>query len=530
MGPSSGLGERTATLMPPFVAHKAINGHAGSSPLNAHSHSVQFYETDAALLDVLGEYIGSALEAGDAAVVVATAEHRRELDEHLRARGLDMRSIAAEDRYLALDAGEILAICVPNGWPDVERLFEVIGGVLARATAVARGEHPRVAVYGELVALLSAQGQYEAAIFLEDLWNDLATRYSFSLHCGYPISSFDRAENGEPIARICASHTRVMPGESYISLIDEAQRSRSIALLQQKARALESEVAERKRMEEELRERNRELSAALAARDEFLSVAAHELKTPLTTLRAYAQLLLRDRTRERGVQPERLETALTAIDGQTRKLDRLLTRLLDVSQIEAGQLRVDPVQTDLAALVRSEVEHYHTGDGHEVVVNGPRHLDALVDPVRFDHVVTNLLDNAVKFSPRGSTVTVEFGHDDDGGIRLSVTDQGVGVPPDQREAVFDRFHQAHDGPHMSGLGLGLFIAQEIVEAPWRYGLLRRPGARWGQVCRLAAARHPPHRIAELIGPADAARSRDRRRSEYSRGRRLRLVRRGLSGR
>jgi signal transduction histidine kinase len=462
MSPSIRLGERMEMVPLSPIASKATNGQPHTTPLNGHTHAVQFYETDAALLDELDEHIGSALEAGDAAVVVATEAHRLALDEHLRARGLDMATVATEGRYLTLDAGETLARCVPNGWPDVGGFFEIIGDALNRATAAATGKHPHVAVFGELVALLAARGQYEAAICLEELWNDLANKFAFSLHCGYPIGSFDRAKNGDPIARICAAHTRVMPGESYVRLVDETQHGGTIALLQQKARALESEVAERKRVEAELRERNRDLSAALAAREEFLSVAAHELKTPLTTLRAYAQLLLRDRNRERGVPPERLETALTAIDAQTRKLDRLLTRLLDVTQIEAGQLRVEPVRTDLAALVRSEVDFYHAGDAHDVVVNGPQHLDALVDPVRFEHVVTNLLDNAVKFSPRGGTVTVELGHDDDGKIRLSVTDQGVGVPPEQREAVFGRFYQAHGGPHLSGLGLGLFIAQEIV--------------------------------------------------------------------
>jgi signal transduction histidine kinase len=253
-----------------------------------------------------------------------------------------------------------------------------------------------------------------------------------------------------------------VPGESYTSLIDEDQRRREIALLQQKARVLATEVAERRRVEEQLRDRNRELSAALAARDEFLSVAAHELKTPLTSLRAFSQLLLRDARRGRGIAPERLEVALAAIELQTGNLNRLLSRLLDATQIEAGRLRVDPVRTDLAALIRSLVERQHLSLDHRVVVEGPEHLSVELDPVGFEQVVASLLENAVRFSPRGGTVTVAFGRDEDGAVWLSVTDEGVGVPADQREAVFHRFHQAHGEPHLSGLGLGLYVAQAIV--------------------------------------------------------------------
>ena len=78
-------------------------------------------------------------------------------------------------------------------------------------------------------------------------------------------------------------------------------------------------------------------------------------------------------------------------------------------------------------------------------------------------LITNLLDNAIKFSPEGGTVTVALEYGADGGIRLAVTDQGVGIPPNQREAIFDRFHQAHDKGHLSGMGLGLYITREIVE-------------------------------------------------------------------
>jgi signal transduction histidine kinase len=443
----------------------------------------------------LGRSLGTALVAGDAAVVIATEQHRAGLAERLRTRGLNVAQILDQGRYIPLDATETLAECVPDGRPDPARFSDLVGDVLTRATAAAIGTPPRVAVFGELVALLSARGNYEAAIGLEELWNDLAQTYAFSLHCGYPIDCFGWEANGEPLRRICAAHSGVVPCESYTSLPDDDQRLRAVALLQQKAQALETEVEERKRaerslrlQEDALRERNRELGAALAARDEFLSVAAHELKTPITSLRIFAQLLLRDARRGRVPAPERAERALTAIELQTDKLNQLLARLLDRTQIEAGRLRIAPVPTDLVPLVRAVVERQVVGAAHDLIFDAPARLDALVDPIRFEQVVTNLLDNAVKFSPHGGTVRVELGRGDDGGIRLSVTDHGVGIPRDRREAVFDRLHQAHCEPHLSGMGLGLSIAREIV------------GLHGGCV-RFEEPEHPGSRFVVVLPPS-----------------------------
>jgi signal transduction histidine kinase len=173
-------------------------------------------------------------------------------------------------------------------------------------------------------------------------------------------------------------------------------------------------------------------------------------------------LLLRDVRRKREIAPERLASALEVIDRQTRKLNQLVARLLDTAQSEAGKLRIEPASTDLVALVHAALAPYQDNAHHTFVFEGPAQLQTVVDPVWFEQVLTNLLDNAVKFSPDGGRVTVGLGYDDEGGIRLSVTDEGVGIPPDQREAVFERFHQAHGAQHLSGLGLGLYITREIV--------------------------------------------------------------------
>ncbi|MDQ3706870.1 MAG: ATP-binding protein [Chloroflexota bacterium] len=446
-----------STAIPTFSYAQPVDiSHSGPC-----GHAVQFYDDDAFLLNELSRFIGSAIEAGDAGVVVATREHREGLAQRLKARGVDVELAVEQGRYVAFDAAEMLSKLTRDGQPDPTIFSDVIGGVLAGATSAPGGERRRVAVFGEMVALLWAEGKADVALQLEGLWNDLAQTHAFDLLCAYPMNFFTQSGDGAPLGRICETHSRVIPSESYTSLVDEEDRLRAIAILQQKAQALESEIEERKRVEQSLRERNEELRTAVAARDEFLSVAAHELKTPVTSLRGYAQLLLRDVARNREISPERLRMGLDTIDAQTGKLSHLVARLLDTAQIEAGKLRVEPVRTDLAALVRSAVAQ-QSESRHTVLYEGPERLEVVIDPVRFEQVITNLLQNAVKFSPEGGVVKVELRQAAPAGALLSVTDSGVGIPADQREAVFERFHQAHSEGHLSGMGLGLYITREIV--------------------------------------------------------------------
>lgn len=425
------------------------------------SHSVQFYADDAMLVDEVSHFIDAALEAGAAAVILATADHREGLAQRLLARGVDLAQAAAQGRYLILDAAAMLSTFMVDGSPDAARFDDVIGGALKHASA--NGTREPVGVFGEMVALLWAGGMPQAAIQLEHLWNELARSYAFSLRCAYPLSAFPRPEDGAILEQICAAHTSVVPAESYRALSTEEERLRAIARLQQQAQALETEIEERRRVEQALRERNQELREAVATRDAFLSMAAHELKTPVTGLRGFAQLLLRDVRQQRAIAPERLAAALDVIDVQTERLRQLVARMLDTAYIGDGKLRVEPVRVDLVTIVRAALAQRRDRTTHALVYTGPAQLAAEIDPARFGQVITNLLDNAVKFSPDGGTVTVELGQEDDGGIRLAVADEGVGISPEQRTQIFDRFHQAHSESHLSGLGLGLYIAREIVE-------------------------------------------------------------------
>jgi PAS domain S-box-containing protein len=212
-------------------------------------HCVQFYESDEFLLNTVSSYIRAGLGAGAACIVIATKDHRQELEKLLRANGLDLSVTLRQEKYFALDAKEALAWFMVDGEPDPIRFTEVIGGLIARAAKNGR----RVHVFGEMVALLWMEGNHEAAIRLEALWNELrSTTPSFSLFCAYPMQSFARAEYHELFSRIGELHSHVIPDEHYTLLANADERLRVVSALQQKAASLEAEIAERRAIEKQL--------------------------------------------------------------------------------------------------------------------------------------------------------------------------------------------------------------------------------------------------------------------------------------
>jgi len=226
-------------------------------------HVVQFYADDTFLLDALSRFIGTALGGGDAAIVIATKEHREGLAQRLKTRGFDLNKAFVQGRYVPLDATETLARFMVNSKPDAARFAEIIGGLVAGAKTAAGGEQPRVAAFGEMVALLWAAGNPGAAIRLEQLWNDLAKQHSFALRCAYPMGAFDKAEHTEPFLQICGEHSAVIPSEGYTELTGDEDRLRAITILQQRSQALENEKAERKEAQKSLQHRESELAEIL---------------------------------------------------------------------------------------------------------------------------------------------------------------------------------------------------------------------------------------------------------------------------
>lgn len=432
-----------------------------------HAHFVQFYEADAYLLDHVGEYLGDALRAGDAGIIIATKLHRDGVEQRLQQAGIDVEAARASGQYIAHDAFETLMRFMVDGMPDPARFNAVAGEIISTAAA----SHTKVRAFGGMVALLVADGKYAATLELERLWNELQRQLPFSLFCAYPMDHDGGEELVELFTAINATHTHVVPAESYNALPTADDRLRAIAGLQQKERWLEAEIAQRQQVEERLwvalaaeRAARQEAEVAVRQRDEFLSIAAHELKTPLTSLSGQAQLTLRQLRRAGPIDPDRIMRSLEVIAGQSNRLTMLLNQLLDVSRIEAGKLALMKAPTDLTALVAGIVSVIQPSTNrHQIRLVAPAELQASVDPLRFEQVVTNLLDNAIKYSPAGGEIEVTLSQPDPDTAELSVRDYGLGIPPAQLTRIFERFYQAHSDGHSSGLGLGLFVTRQIVE-------------------------------------------------------------------
>jgi signal transduction histidine kinase len=266
-----------------------------------HPHGVQFYSQDKFLLEELSEYVGNALRAGDAAVVIATEQHCDGLLPGLMAQGLDIAALLDAGRFVSIDAKQVLAAFMLDGWPHEGRFKDVVGGIVAKAVHCAGGVPPRAAIFGEMVALLWAEGKTEASIRLEQLWNELARTEPFSLFCAYPMSGFNREEDLGLLLKVCNEHSVVIPTESYMGLSSDDERLRSITQLQQKAKALETEISEHKRLQQELELHVQARTAELQSKNVQLQDEVKKRQDAETSLRTLTSqlMLIRDEERRR---------------------------------------------------------------------------------------------------------------------------------------------------------------------------------------------------------------------------------------
>jgi DNA-binding NarL/FixJ family response regulator len=173
----------------------------------SHRHRVLFYSDDTVLLDSVTRFIAAALKAGSAAIVLATKPHRDNLVQRLKAEGVDTDDAIQQGTYISLDAADTLLTIMENDMPDPVRFFGSIGGLIKAATKAAKLEQPQVAVFGEAVALLQAEGKTDAAIRFEQLGNNLAKAYKVDILCAYPLNSFHGEEDEHVFQSICAEHS-----------------------------------------------------------------------------------------------------------------------------------------------------------------------------------------------------------------------------------------------------------------------------------------------------------------------------------
>ncbi|QSQ13019.1 protein kinase domain-containing protein [Myxococcus landrumensis] len=205
---------------------------------------------------------------------------------------------------------------------------------------------------------------------------------------------------------------------------------------------------------------------AVRLRDDFLSIAAHELKTPLTSLQLHLQGLRSQATTDTPLPKERLSARLESANAQTQRLGRLVNDLLDISRISQGQLDVALSPVDLVALMRGQLERSRESFVHAgcpVRFDAPDHpLIGQWDALRLEQVVANLLSNAMKYGA-GRPIEISL-REQEGLARLRVRDHGMGIAEEDLSRIFERFERAVSVRHYGGFGLGLWIAREIVRA------------------------------------------------------------------
>jgi len=400
------------------------------------AHDVQFYCNEEFLLDSLVPFIGNTLEIGGAAVVVATKAHRGGLARRLEARGIGLATAVQEGRYAALDASETLASFMVKGLPDASLFNQVIGSMVTQATAAARSENSKPAIFGEMVSLLWQQGNPQAVVELERLWNGLARTHSFSLRCGYPLESFDREEHRESFSRICSEHHSVIPAESYTVLADEGDRLRLVARWQQTEQALKTESLERllaqNRNQELMQQVRRQESAEeelrrfarrmLTARDEEQRRIASELHENTAQLLAALSMYF-------GVLQEEEDSlsprAARVVAGSRKVTENLLRQVRKLSYL------LHPPTLDdvgLGSALKEFVEHLVARGAIQVNLQVSENLGRLprkLEIALFRMVEAVLAD--ISLHSRGGQATVCLSRAP-GKVVLQIHDHGDGAP------------------------------------------------------------------------------------------------------
>jgi CheY-like chemotaxis protein len=175
----------------------------------AHRHEVQFYSDDTLLLDTFARFIAEALRSGRAAIVVISGVRSDGLVSRLKAQGIDVDAASQQGTYVQLDVNKTLATFMVNDMPDSARFFSVVGGLIAAAAKAARQQHRGVVACGECAPVLWAEGKADAAIRVEQLWDEAGKTFGLDILCGYALSSFHGEEDEHVFQSICAEHSAV---------------------------------------------------------------------------------------------------------------------------------------------------------------------------------------------------------------------------------------------------------------------------------------------------------------------------------
>jgi len=428
---------------------RTSGGGESFSRMPPRGHSVQFHSREQLLLDSALNFLAPVLEKGEGAIVLAARERIRQIAGLLKTAGIRLDQLRGRGRYIELDAEDFLSAIMVGGHPDSDRFDRVMGAQVVRASRASDG---RVAIFGEAISVLCSRGQTEAGVQLEQMWNDLAAKYDFALLCGYADCHLWQQDEGGAFARICAAHSGVLPEESYLELAGP-ERLRYVAELQQRVRALDEKVAERRHSEEALAR-----SQKLAEIGRLAATIAHEINSPLTSLTNIIYLL----STHSSLDPAARRYVALA-DQELRRAARITKQVL-------GFYRESPraVLCKMATIVNDVLDLYQPRlEKCNIAVNRDYRIEGMIDgfPSEMRQVIANLVGNAIdaigshgRIRVRVSTMSdwVQPGRR---GVRVTIADSGPGISRENQKYVFHPFFTTKGE---SGTGLGLWLSSGIV--------------------------------------------------------------------
>jgi signal transduction histidine kinase len=427
-------------------------------------HSVQFYEDDDFLMSSIVQTLGTALRRGEGCIVFATADHLDHMYEVAEDHNVDLLAAARTGAFVRVEAAGALERMQCHDNPDWQCFTDEIGELIDRAS---RGSHAPVRIVNEIGALLWQTGNRTGSLSLERFWNDLAKTHTFSLHCAYSLSLFNQHEYSELFKAITAEHDRALPTEHYITRDVTDPELKYVVQLQQQSIALRHEANERAKLELALHQcqtEQEQLSIASAAKDDFLSIASHQLRTPATAVKQYLGLLLEGYDKPLTVSQRAM--LQHAYDTNERQL-KTLTDLLMVARVDSGRAHLDVAPCGMPALLRDVVADHKSefaARSQEVTVAAPTTLTALADERYIRMAIDNLVDNASKYSQDGKPIRIiaTLSH---GMVSVAIRDHGIGISKKDVQRLGQKFVRIEnqDSSHVTGTGLGIYWAKGIIE-------------------------------------------------------------------
>jgi CheY-like chemotaxis protein len=426
-------------------------GSAAASSLTCvRDHTLQFYESEDRLEEVVSEYLAEGLDRGDAVMVIASRRRAAALILMLDALGCEVERARGDGSLVFLDGSETLAEMVRAGKPDPAFFHAHLGAIVATLTAASSSKGPgRVRVYSELADALWRRGEREAAVRLEELWNEVAAKGPVSLCCPYVTGSFENEDDAESLGAICGAHTRIVPAS--IEPVDDDEADEPPVPRDELERQLCEAVAARERAEEELEQARR-------GRDELLADVAHQLRAPLAAIAGWAAVLKGGR----GVDATLVGKAVDVIERNARAQRKIIDGLLDEARVLAGTLRLDRRPMSLSGVVSDVVDAARANAVARRIVlgfesSGDLHL-VLADRDRLRQVVSTLVDKAIEAMPDGGRLAVRCRRQGFG-LGLDVEPSGEAVDTLFRPREIDRVGAGRRARET----LGLALARHLVE-------------------------------------------------------------------